>query len=202
MKWNTVSDLTSPAIRAEFIEEDFMSLWHEFLEGYFDGGDHDLNGVSVKFPLIEIAIQHGRRPTQPLEGNVIAGTWTQGVKPLSYGLTRDTKLFEIPFTLTFWMRSSGSNTGDGGPHVRIRRLDSILFGLLNNRKNTLPLARKGIRALRCQTPALVTTSPEPMRSVVVSGSILYSITEEAIPTMSTQEGDQIQFSDDSPWEIA
>ncbi len=201
MKWNTISDLTTPAIRAQFIEDDFMSLWHEFLEGYFDGGYHEVNGVSVLFPQIEIVIQQGRRPTQPLNGNVIAGTWTVGQKPRGYGLTRDTKLFQLPFEISFWMRSSGSNTGDGGPQVAIRRLDSIVFGLLNNRKCTLALARKGIRDLRCNSPALVTTSPEPMRFVVVTGMILYSIKEESIVAVVTEDGEPILF-DDSPWEVA
>jgi hypothetical protein len=199
MKWNPGTPLTSPAIRAESLEEDFMNLWHEFLEGYFDGQGHDVNGASSDFPLIEIIIQQGKKPTQPLNGNLIAGTWTVGQKPLGYGWTRETKVFEVPFNITFWMRSSGSNTGTGGPHVMVRRLDSLLFGLLNNRKNTLPLARKGIRALRCQSPVLVTTSPEPMRSVVVTGTILYSVTDGG-NEITTQDGELILFND-SPWEI-
>jgi hypothetical protein len=200
MSWNPATPLTSPRIRGESIEEDFMNLWHEFLGGYFDGTEHTINDRAVLCPRAEINIQQGREPSQPLKGNLIVGTWIESETPKVYGVTGG-RCYELKFEMDFWLRSSGSNKGDGGPQVTIRRLDSILYSLLSNRKLTLPLARKGIRALRASSPSLVTSMVEPMRNVAVRGVIYYTVSDNDT-TMLTEDNQQITFDDNQPWEIA
>lgn len=171
MSWDTTSPLSSPAVRFASVETDMLALWQEFLSGFFDGNEHDVNGASIVFSNVEFSFQQGRI-TQPT-GKAISVGWTRPKEVKSHMVTGTTRRFWMPVELTFYVRVAGSNSGDGGPHVMVKKVDDLLYAILSSRDIIRFLAQKGIHQVRPQTPVMVANPDYPVRQIQVSSMVQY-----------------------------
>ena len=204
-RWDPTTPLTG-TLSAANLEEDFLELWKEYLGGYFDGREHDLNDEAVQFPRVdEFVFQQFPLPSQPLNGSSLIIAWTVSNRGRAYRTSGNEKFFQLPFTLNIYARASGSNSGTGGPAKIIKGLASLIYSLLANRYHTYYLAQKGIHRIRPQSPALVTAFPEPMRSVTVQGEIYYTCAIDRPDTdtlMAASTADTFAFSTGEEWKVS
>ena len=148
-----------------------MALWQEFLSGFFDGANHDLDALNhgVTFPAATLEFSQSRVP-QPLDGAIIT------VIGMSPGRARDRwdlvgdvgdrhvgKVAALDVTWMFWVRAKVSGVGASG--WLASQVASRLYGLLGNRTAVAPLAGKGIYALRPDSPVTFPDSDYAMRLV-------------------------------------
>src|SRR6185436_14412747 len=62
---------------------------------------------------------------------------------------------------------------EGGPEVLVRNTADLLYGILNNKAKTLPLARKGCGHVRAENPKAVSSVDFAMRSMDVTADLRF-----------------------------
>jgi hypothetical protein len=162
--------LTSPVVSVlGGIEQTTLTLWYEFLEGWFDGGVHEIDDTEVTFPLVNLAFQQGGA-VAPMDGISIAFTWISATRARrsNEGVS---KTETIKAHWSVWVRAKGENKGQGGAAVLSKRTSDLIYALMSNRKATMPLARSGIRHVWSTTPALVSSQESHVRALRVSATL-------------------------------
>jgi hypothetical protein len=179
MAWNTTTSLTSAAITAATLEQATLSLLAEYLGVYFSGGNHTLNTVSTYFPLVALAFQADKLPTQPLEGGAIQVVWEKPGRLKTF-LERGKRRGHLKAKLTFYVMCAGQNTAvagvsTGGPRVLAKKITDLLFALLSSKAATLALARKGCHHVKPQQATLVTVEQYVERTMTVNCELIFDL---------------------------
>jgi hypothetical protein len=172
MAWIPGLPLTSPAARASHLEHDTMTLWHEFLSGYFAGGTYALSGINEVFPACAVTFQQHVIPLEP--GVIIAVVWSKPSKHRRWQ-TIVGNTMQQQCNWSFIVRAKGPQGAAGGPKTQVERVAGLLYGLLNCKSKTAALARKGIGALSVDNPVLVSGGDFITRSLNVKGRVTFSI---------------------------
>ena len=172
MAWNVTTPLTNAAITSAKLEQATLDLWAEYLGGYFSGTSHGLDGATTTFPLVGLSFQADKLPAQPTNGTVISVVWDRPavVKPR---LQQGKRVSYIKARFTFYIRSAGQNTGDGGPKVAVKKACDLLFALLSSKAETLPLAMKGIHHVRPQQASVQTMNELIERRMSVNAVLVF-----------------------------
>lgn len=160
-----------------------MALWQEFLAGFFDGHDHDVDALNraVTFPAATLEFGQVRNP-QPLNGALITLMWLSPgrVRPIweMIGPTGDRhvgKMGLAEVTWMFWIRAKVVDVGAGNSVWLATLVASRLYGVLANRTACAPLALKGIDRLNPDSPVTVVDSDYAIRLVACRSRLRYPL---------------------------
>lgn len=158
--------LTKPALNALELERSALALWHEFLNGLFDGNNHSFGGhVNVPLPKAELMFQQFA-PTQPMAEGAKATplsihvVWVMPSKPRRYhehnpATGRRQEWATCRGQFLFYVRCSAVEDTAGNADYQCQGLSDRLHAVLENAAATLPLAEKGIHTIAPTTPAIV-----------------------------------------------
>jgi hypothetical protein len=171
MPWTPGTALSSAAVAFSAVEGNSLTLWKEFLEGWFDGAAHTINATSITFPVAKTSFQVGNL-VQPLDGLAISMVWLRSSKPARRRNTNQRKAF-LKTSWQVWIRSQGVNTGTGGPAVVVRKASDLLLAVLSDKTATHPLARKGIHHIEATNQSVVTSEDFHTRSMIVTAELRY-----------------------------
>jgi hypothetical protein len=174
MPWDTTTDLTSPAVSGVGLEQKTLDLLYEFLEGYFSGTSHAVDGVSTDFPAVALDFQGAKPFPTPLGGAAITLTWLRSGKAKRRKEPGKRQAY-LRTAFQIWVRAAGENVGDGGPAVLAKRVCDLLYALLNKKRLTVPLARKGIHHVEATNGTLVSVDAYHMRAMTITAELQFPI---------------------------
>jgi hypothetical protein len=174
-------DLVAPAVSVDYLEENAMRLWHEFLRGWFNGASHVIGlddagaETSRTFPLAADLKFQQMKLKQPLAGLGIQ------VLQISAGNTRRMRMPGTGllgcYNQTLWrfqLRAALKNDSGGRTGIYlVRQAADLLYNLLVLDRLTAPLHAKGIHHIDPQPPVLIANAMYAMRAINCRATLIF-----------------------------
>lgn len=174
--------LSSPAISGIEFDKSLLTLIHEWLSLYFDGGAHVVQGVSTTFPDARYGADaaHQRQSAivfedmpaaQPLKeaGDGFEIRLVPQTRLERPGRKHGTHLVNALMSLHFWV--SAKKPGDGESIKLAREVADKLHALLADPACRLVLAEKGITHLQPSAPVSTSSTDYAKRLVTCTASV-------------------------------
>lgn len=148
-----------------------MTLWSEFLSGYFNGQNHSIqNGVSVMFRNVPLTFQQNAVP-QPVqqpgfdgaEIGVVMADPGQLVQLQIGGQYSGYQVVMLEFFIRAFVKKVNSD-GSNSDYL-CRNVSDCLYGLLADRGASVPLQLKGMQRIRPFSPAIVACNYYSLRRI-------------------------------------
>lgn len=165
-------------------EESFMSLWHEFLSGWFNGQTHEMEpGVEIDFPTATIKCQQTAQP-QPLDGLSISVIQHFDDKLRVLWNQEDSSVlrqanFKARADLIVRAQTKQDAAGQNAEYL-VRRGSDLLHGILIHKALVVPLSRQGIQNIRPRPPRLVQDRDYKARIIRVNMTLSFLVKEPEV----------------------
>lgn len=184
MAWNPDSglSLTSGAISVTDVEHTSMSIWNEFLAGWFDGSGHVLVGSYMPFPKIDaLAFQSMALPPK-LEGLYLTVVTSRSGSALRRTWSGNRLMITERTRVDFYFRSTVKTARADGHNAEslVRYGADRLFSVLSSVIAVKPLTYLGIGNIRAQPPVVAVAGVVPMRHLSCSAVYTYPSEETAL----------------------
>lgn len=154
-----------------------MTLWQEFLSGYFNGGNHVLHaGANQRvFPLVPLGFNQTTLP-QAMEGGHINVIVADPGKLIERNIAGRYAAFQNVM-MEFHVRAAVKEpkaTGKNDEYI-CREIADCLYGLLADRGASIVLQNKGMRYLRPWAPKPIPNTFHRLRIVRCSVQYNFSV---------------------------
>jgi hypothetical protein len=202
MIWNPDAHqpLKSGSISILNVEECATRLLREFLGGWFDGGQHIIAGMAVKFPQASLTFQECPLPN-PLEGLGIQVSMTRQGRHVRRLWSEDNWMITERCTIDFYVRARVKTARPDGhnSHSLVRWGSDSLFNLFSSIDAVKPLLRRGIGVVRPLRSVLISASDVAMRHVMLAVNFNYP--SETVPGVIAGAPESYTRFKDGAWQL-
>lgn len=163
----------SPAAPSEvfLVDSASQAALRDWLVSWFDGQMHSVAGFTVQLPEAHVAFDRGDLP-QPLRG---VGITVVSETDAAQSYLEDTGATHFTGARwTVYVRASGGADESGNAEYRCRLAADALRTLLQDPAASLPLARAGITAVRCQPPRVLGSADYHVRMIPFRATVRHS----------------------------